>query len=60
MASVKLHNPSQRSSMLKFNPPRMMCRWLSIKSGSARRQRTSMIFVAGPASGINSLAQHTS
>ena len=36
MASASERTPSQRSSMLKFSPPRMMCRWLSIRPGSTR------------------------
>ncbi|WP_423213096.1 amidohydrolase family protein [Paraburkholderia ginsengiterrae] len=29
--------PSQRSSMLKFRPPRMMCRWESFRPGMTVR-----------------------
>src|SRR4030095_7712807 len=54
IASARLRTPSQRSSMLKFNPPRMMWVWLSHSPGSASRPFRSMTLVSGAASGTTS------
>src|SRR5262249_19311064 len=54
MASARLRTPSQRSSMLKLSPPRMMCRWLSIKPGNTRRPLRSITRVSRPANGTMS------
>src|SRR5579862_479649 len=59
MASARPRTPSQRSSMLKFNPPRMMCRWLSMRPGSTRRPLRSIIRVSGPEDRITSLSRPT-
>ena len=57
MASARLRTPSQRSSMLKLSPPRMMWRWLSIRPGRTRRPLRSTTLVFGPASAITSLSR---
>ena len=59
IASASERTPSQRSSMLKFRPPRMMWRWLSIRPGSALRPLRSMVLVSGPAWAITSASLPT-
>jgi hypothetical protein len=46
MASASERTPSQRSSMLKFRPPRMTCVWLSIRPGSTLRCCRSILRAA--------------
>src|SRR5713101_6420044 len=59
IASASERTPSQRSSMLKLSPARMMCRWLSIKPGRTRRPPRSITRVAGPARGMTSASVPT-
>src|SRR5580704_16111633 len=59
IASARLRTPSQRSSMLKLSPPRMMCRWLSMRPGSAPLPFRSITRVEGPASGVTSSSRPT-
>src|SRR5947209_7351386 len=59
MASARLRTPSQRNSMLKLSPPRMMWRWLSMRPGRTRRPLRSTTLDFGPASAIISLSAPT-
>lgn len=49
IASASVATPSQRSSMLKFSPPLMMCMWLSIRPGINRRPPASISAAPGAA-----------